>query len=230
MDFLYLIFYRCLRLRFLDVETNPGPRRPVPAVCRILCSDVRGLAANFSDLTIASSQYDILLCSETLVPDMRHVSEVLVPGFCRPVVLCWGKMPRARGMAAYVRDGYGAFRQTKFECGCCEMLIFRVCGVRQNLYVVLSKRQFSDRNRDVLMNVQSPHKWWSTLKSALCLDKVHHCRRSIVRVVDWCVSRLVRLTCCRIILTASCPGRLLIYRSLVIHLLVLPLLRFGRVR
>ena len=29
-----------------------------------------------------------------------------------------------------------------------------------------AKRQFSDRNMDVLMNVQSPHKWWSTLKSA----------------------------------------------------------------
>ena len=29
------------------------------------------------------------------------------------------------------------------------------------------KRQFSTRNRDVLMNVQSPHKWWSTLKSAV---------------------------------------------------------------
>ena len=29
------------------------------------------------------------------------------------------------------------------------------------------KRQFSDRNRDVLINVQSPHKWWSTLKSAV---------------------------------------------------------------
>ena len=27
--------------------------------------------------------------------------------------------------------------------------------------------QFSDRNRDVLINVQSPHKWWSTLKSAV---------------------------------------------------------------
>ena len=25
MKFLYLIFYACLRLRFLDVETNPGP-------------------------------------------------------------------------------------------------------------------------------------------------------------------------------------------------------------
>ena len=30
-----------------------------------------------------------------------------------------------------------------------------------------AKRQFSDRNRDVLMNVPSPHKWWSTLKSAV---------------------------------------------------------------
>ena len=105
------------------------------AVCRILCSNVRGLAGNLSDLTVATSQYDILLCSETLVSDMRHVSEVLVPGFCRPVLLCRGKMTRARGMAAYVQDGYGAFRQSQFECGC-EMLVFRVCGVRQNLCVV----------------------------------------------------------------------------------------------
>ena len=102
MDFLYLIFYGCLRLRFLDVETNPGPRRHAPSVYRILCSNVRGLAGNFSDLTIASSQYDILLCSETLVSDMHHESKVLVPGFGRPVLLCQGKMPRARGLAVYV--------------------------------------------------------------------------------------------------------------------------------
>ena len=30
-----------------------------------------------------------------------------------------------------------------------------------------AKLQFSDRNRAVLMNVQSPHKWWYTLKSAV---------------------------------------------------------------
>ena len=46
-------------------------------------------------------------------------------------------MPRARGMAAYVRDGYRTFSQPKFECGCCEVLVFRVCGVRQNLYVFI---------------------------------------------------------------------------------------------
>ena len=73
MEFIYLIFYVCLWLRFPDVETNPGPRRPVPTVCRLICSNVRGLAGNLSDLTVASSQYDILLCSETLVSDMSHV-------------------------------------------------------------------------------------------------------------------------------------------------------------
>ena len=106
MEFIYLIFYACLRLRFLDVETNPGPRRPVPDVCRILCSNVQFLAGNLSDLAVASSQYDILFCSETLFSYMRHVSGLLVPGFGRPVVLCRGKMPRARGMAAYLRDGF----------------------------------------------------------------------------------------------------------------------------
>ena len=125
MKFLYLIFYACLRLGLLDGETNPDPRRPVPAVCRILCNNVRGLAGNLSDLTVASYQYDILFCSETLVSDMRHVSELLDPGLGRPVLLCRGKMPRARRMAAYVRDGYGAFRQPKFECGCCKILVFR---------------------------------------------------------------------------------------------------------
>ena len=115
MKFLYLIFYACLRLRFLDVDANPGPQRPVLDVCRILCSNVRGLAENLSDLTVASSQYDIQLCSETLVSAMRHVSELLVPGFGRPVLLCRGKMPGATGMAAYVRDGCGAFRHPKLS-------------------------------------------------------------------------------------------------------------------
>ena len=114
------------------METNPSPQRPAPAVCRILCSNVQGLAGYVSDLTVASSQYDILLCSETLVSHMRHVSELLVPGFGLVVPGHDASGPR---MAAYVRDGYEAFRPPKFECGCCEMLIFSLCGVRQKLYV-----------------------------------------------------------------------------------------------
>ena len=39
--------------------------------------------------------------------------------------------------------------------------------VRANETYSEAKHQFSDRNKDVLMNAQSPHKWWSTLNSAV---------------------------------------------------------------
>ena len=41
------------------------------------------------------------------------------------------------------------------------------CQVRANETYLEAKHQFSARNRDVLMKAQSPHKWWSTLKSAV---------------------------------------------------------------
>ena len=34
-----------------------------------------------------------------------------------------------------MQEGYGAFRQHTYECGCCEMLVFTACGARQNFYV-----------------------------------------------------------------------------------------------
>ena len=41
------------------------------------------------------------------------------------------------------------------------------CQIRANETYSQAIWQFSDRNRAVLMNVQSPHKWWSTLKSVV---------------------------------------------------------------
>ena len=41
------------------------------------------------------------------------------------------------------------------------------CQVRANEIYSEATRQFSARNRDVLMHAQSPHMWWSTLKSAV---------------------------------------------------------------
>ena len=92
-----------MRLRVLNVETNPGTRL-APAVCKI-CSNVRLVDGSLIDLTVESSQYEALLCSESLVSDVPHVSELLVPGFGRPVLLYRGTMPWARGMGAYARDG-----------------------------------------------------------------------------------------------------------------------------
>ena len=39
--------------------------------------------------------------------------------------------------------------------------------MRANETYLEAKHQFCDRNKAVLMNVQSPHKWWSNLKSAV---------------------------------------------------------------
>ena len=74
-----IFFYALLSLPFVYVETYNGPWSPVPDVCRILRSIVRGLAGNLSYLNMASSQYDMLFSSETLVSDMRRVSELLAP-------------------------------------------------------------------------------------------------------------------------------------------------------
>ena len=58
------------------MRSSPALRRPVLTVCRIRGSNVWALSGNLSDLTAASSRYDILLCSETLVSDMRRVHGV----------------------------------------------------------------------------------------------------------------------------------------------------------
>ena len=135
--FLDIYFLCCPGTSVSGLETNPGPQPSASCswACRILCSNVRGLSKSLSDVTVASSQCDLLLCSATLVSDRCHISELLVPGFGRPVLLCQDGVPRAHGMAAYVQDGYGAFSQPKFEHGCCVMLVFRVCAARQNFYV-----------------------------------------------------------------------------------------------
>ena len=86
-------------------------------------------------------------------------------GVDRPASLCRGRMPRARGTVAYVRDGYGAFRQPKFQCYCCEMLVFMFCGARQYLYVfsLHHNPDLDDRIFDCLL----------TSKAAVQAEDVH---------------------------------------------------------
>ena len=85
------------------------------------------------------------------------ISELLVPVFGSIVSLCRDGMPQARWMAAYVRDEYGAFHQPKFECGCCEMLVLRVCGARQNFYMfsLYHNSDLDDRIYDCLLTVMA---------------------------------------------------------------------------
>ena len=103
------------------------------------------------------------------------------------------------------------------------------CQVRADETYSEAKRQFYDRNRAALVNDRSLISGGPLLKSAV-FGSSSSLPPLVGEAVDWCVSRLVRLICCRIILTASSPGRLLICISFAIRLLVLLPLPSGRER
>ena len=70
-----------------DVELNPGPVNGRNRQCRVLYSNIRGLHGYLHDLIVASKGFDILLCSETLVSNFRHIAELSIPGFKRSILL-----------------------------------------------------------------------------------------------------------------------------------------------
>ena len=119
--FFVLLFIFYLLLRSGDIHQNPGPRND----CRILYSNIRGLKANLQDLSVASTKFDIIFCSETLVSSFRHTSELLIPNFNKPILLRRNAIPRAQGMCVYIRSSYSASRLSKSECGCHEMMALR---------------------------------------------------------------------------------------------------------
>ena len=92
-----------------------------------------------------------------------------------------------------------------------------------------AKHQFSNRNRDVLMSVQSPHKWWSTLKSVV-LGSSSSLPPLVSEGGGLVCESVGKADLLSDHFDSNSPGRLLIYCSLVIHLLVLPPLHLGRVR
>ena len=50
--------------------------------------------------------FDVILCSETLVFDRQHVSEIFLTGFDKPSLLLTYSTPRIRGLATYIRLGF----------------------------------------------------------------------------------------------------------------------------
>ena len=134
VNFYKFYFFIILR-RSGDVHPNPGPQ-----FFRGLYCNIRGLKANLNDLSVASSKFDLLFCSETLVSEYRHVSELLIPNFSKPYLLRRNSIPRALGMCLYIRSSFSASRLSKLECGCHETLVVKVVGRFNNYYIFASYR------------------------------------------------------------------------------------------
>ena len=66
---------------------------------------------------------------------MRHISELLIPGYKKPILLRRHAIPRACGMALYIKKEFSATHKACFECGCHEMQVVKVCGKHNNFYI-----------------------------------------------------------------------------------------------
>ena len=73
--------------------------------------------------------------SEALVSSRRYISALMVSGFGRQMLLLKGEIDLFRGFALYVREGFSAYRQRSYECGCCEVIVVGICSSSHNFYV-----------------------------------------------------------------------------------------------
>ena len=96
--------------------------------------------------------------------------------------------------------------------------VFVCCKMRANETYSEAKCLFIVRNRDVLMNDQLPHKWWSTFKSA-----VFGLSSPLPPLVDMCAGLVCESVSMADLLSdhfeVRSPGNLLICLTLATHLL-----------
>ena len=129
-------YVRLILIRSGDVELNPGPPSYFQKKnCRVLYSNIRGLRTNFLDLFAQARNYDLIFLAETLVSNNKAKSEFLIPGFNGPEFIYRRGIPHAQGMAVYSRTGQPVYRQKSLECGCHEILCFKIFSKFHNIYI-----------------------------------------------------------------------------------------------
>lgn len=96
----YSLFWSSVSLKWIPVLLS------IISDC-ILSASIRRLDGNLiNDIVVASRQYDIFFCSETLVFGMRLCSKF--PGFEKPIFPRRNGIPRAQGMIASIRNDFSA--------------------------------------------------------------------------------------------------------------------------
>ena len=85
--------------------------RGLHAGCFVLHMTISGACIGIQIYFLMPEGEMCFFCSETLVSSRRHISELIIPGFGRPMQPFGSKINRFRGLAVYVRDGFSAYRQ-----------------------------------------------------------------------------------------------------------------------
>ena len=118
---------------------------------------------------------------QRLISSRRHIAELMISGFCRPMQLLRGEVNRFQNLAVHVRGDFSAYRQYGYKCGCCEAIVVKICSSSHNFYVNdvywnldlsdkifdcllmdMAKAQSEDRNESFLFvgNGNAHHREW----------------------------------------------------------------------
>ena len=76
----------------------------------VLYFHVRGLHSNLDELAVAGLDYDVLVCVESKVSDLRHLSEIHDAGYGCPQQRLRNSTPGAKDMALYVMEVFRYFQ------------------------------------------------------------------------------------------------------------------------
>ena len=137
-------------------KENPGPRA-LSRSCRVVHANIGALHKNLPDLYLNARGGDVIYYSETIVTSRRHISELMVQGLGRLMQLPKGNIAQLRVLTVYVCDGFSAYRPLSYTCGCCEVVVLRICNISRNFYVfgVYRNPGLSDKTFDCLLTAMA---------------------------------------------------------------------------
>ena len=75
ISYAYISFWLCL-LRVCGVSWSRCCQKGSGTLCNI-----HGLYADLDELAVAGADYDVLVCAESKVSDLRHLLKLRIPGF-----------------------------------------------------------------------------------------------------------------------------------------------------
>ena len=98
--------------------------------CCVMYANIRDLPESLSDLSLIAKGGDVVL----IFPSY-YIFELMVLGFGKPMQLLRGEIDRFRELTVYVRDVFSAYKIRSYECGCCEVIVARICSSSHDFYV-----------------------------------------------------------------------------------------------
>ena len=144
-------------MRSSNREENPESRASRRS-CRVVHANIRSMYKNLLDLSLLARGGFVIFFVQRLL----SLLGATFPSLWVRVLAdrCSGSGVRLiglDGLTVYERDGFSAYRQRGYECGCCEVMVVRIVRSSHNFYAfgVYRNPDLSDKIFDCLLTTMA---------------------------------------------------------------------------